>query len=228
MQAFLTIFQWIILNRWIHKHLIWSCNLRDFNFKRYKQPFSGLYTSANSDLHMMTKRIPFLQQNFSSTLWNVYFLTFVALNFKLYSLIFHFIQVSCTGTTSLLKCKIHTIHFQISFPLLFWTIKNIKSFTHHRHLLIHMYNTKKAMSVHNLMKTFTLVRFSITLHFLVHGKDLRFSSLWRNNLTLLRDNFFFIKLLNIKSLGELQIVAVRWHSMTFIGFIIPIFSFLLT
>lgn len=126
MQAFLTIFQWIILNRWIHKHLIWSCNLRDFNFKRYKQPFSGLYTSANSDLHMMTKRIPFLQQNFSSTLWNVYFLTFVVLNYKfIYSLIFHFIQVSCTGTTSLLKCKIHTIHFQISFPLLFWTIKNI-------------------------------------------------------------------------------------------------------
>lgn len=181
---------------------------------------------------MMTKRIPFLQQNFSSTLWNVYFLTFVVLNFKLYSLIFHFIKVSCTGTTSLLKCKIHTIHFQISFPLLFWTIKNIKSFTHHMHLLIHMYNTrtntKKTMSVHNLMKTFTLVRFSITLHFLVHGKDMRFSSLWRNNLTLLRDNFFFIKLLNIKSLGELQIVAVRWHSMTFIGFIIPIFSFLLT
>lgn len=111
MQAFLTIFKWIILNRWIHKHLIWT--------------FSGLYTSANSDLHMMTKRIPFLQQNFSSTLWNVYFLTFVVLNFKLYSLIFHFIKVSCTGTTSLLKCKIHTIHFQISFPLLFWTIKNI-------------------------------------------------------------------------------------------------------
>lgn len=105
-----------------------------------------------------------------------------------YSLIFHFIQVSCTGTTSLLKCKIHTIHFQITFPLLFWTIKNIKSFTHHMHLLIHMYNTrtntKKTMSVHNLMKTFTFVRFSITLHFLVHGKDLRFSSLWRNNLTL--------------------------------------------
>lgn len=59
------------------------------------------------------------------TLWNVYFLTFVVLNFKLYSLIFHFIKVSCTGTTSLLKCKIHTIHFQITFPLLFWTIKNI-------------------------------------------------------------------------------------------------------
>lgn len=142
MQAFLTIFKWIILNRWIHKHLIWSCNLRDFDFKRYKQPFSGLYTSANSDLHMMTKRIPFLQQNFPSTLWNVYFLTFVVLNFKLYSLIFHFIKVSCTGTTSLLKCKIHTIHFQISFPLSFWTIKNIKSFTHHMHLLIHMYNTR--------------------------------------------------------------------------------------
>lgn len=114
LQAFLTIFKWIILNRWIHKHLIWSCNLRDFNFKRYKQPFSGLYTSANSDLHTMTKRIPFLQQNFSSTLWNVYFLTFVVLNFKLYSLIFHFIKVSCTRTTSLLKCKIHSIHFQIS------------------------------------------------------------------------------------------------------------------
>lgn len=195
MQAFLTIFKWIILNRWIHKHLRRSCNLRDFNFKRYKQPFSGLYTSANSDLHMMTKRIPFLQQNFSSTLWNVYFLTFVVLNFKLYSLIFHFIQVSCTGTTSLLKCKIHTIHFQITFPLLFWTIKNINPSHTTRICLYTMYNTrtntKKAMSVHNLMKTFTLVRFSITLHFLVHGKDLRFSSLWRNNLTLLRDNFFF-------------------------------------
>lgn len=188
MQAFLTIFKWIILNRWIHKHLIWSCNLRDFNFKRYKQPFSGLYTSANSDLHMMTKRIPFLQQNFSSTLWNVYFLTFVVLNFKLYSLIFHFIKVSCTGTTSLLKCKIHTIHFQITFPLLFWTIKNINPSHTTRICLYTMYNTrtntKKAMSVHNLMKTFTLVRFSITLHFLVHGKDMRFSSLWRNNLTL--------------------------------------------
>lgn len=188
MQAFLTIFKWIILNRWIHKHLIWSCNLRDFNFKRYKQPFSGLYTSANSDLHTMTKRIPFLQQNFSSTLWNVYFLTFVVLNFKLYSLIFHFIKVSCTGTTSLLKCKIHTIHFQITFPLLFWTIKNINPSHTTRICLYTMYNTrtntKKTMSVHNLMKTFTLVRFSITLHFFVHGKDLRFSSLWSNNLTL--------------------------------------------
>lgn len=195
MQAFLTIFKWIILNRWIHKHLIWSCNLRDFDFKRYKQPFSGLYTSANSDLHMMTKRIPFLQQNFSSTLWNVYFLTFVVLNFKLYSLIFHFIKVSCTGTTSLLKCKIHTIHFQITFPLLFWTIKNINP-SHITRICLYTCTTqgltpRKTMSVHHLMKTFTLVRFSITLHFLVHGKDLRFSSLWRNNLTLIWETIFF-------------------------------------
>lgn len=104
-----------------------------------------------------------------------------------YSLIFHFIKVSCTGTTSLLKCKIHTIHFQITFPLLFWTIKNINP-SHTTRICLYTCTTqgltpRKTMSVHNLMKTFTLVRFSITLHFLVHGKDLRFSSLWSNNLT---------------------------------------------
>lgn len=59
------------------------------------------------------------------------------------------------------------------------------------------------MLVYNFMKIFILVRFFIILYFFVYGKDLRFLFFWRNNLILLRDNFFFIKFLNIKFLGEL-------------------------